>query len=189
MLTYSERSALLAVARAAINGAARGDRAVKLPPSWGQLAEPRGAFVTLHQRGELRGCIGFIEASEPLIEVVARVAIKAAREDPRFTPVTAEEAETLEVEISVMSPLTPVKDPEEIRVGVHGLILELGAHRGLLLPQVPVEYGWTREQFLDQTARKAGLPPSAWRDPRAKLLRFEAEVFGEQSVKEGHDGG
>lgn len=176
---------MLGIARAAIGAAARREKKIVVPPVTGALAEPRGAFVTLHLQGELRGCIGYVEATDALMEVVARAAVKAATQDPRFAPVTADEAEGVEIEISVMTPVTPVTDPAAIRVGVHGLIIELGAQRGLLLPQVPVEYGWTREEFLSHTARKAGLPASAWRDPRAKLFWFEAEVFDEHGVHHG----
>ena len=182
MLTDSERVQLLSVARAAVGAAARKEKKLALPAARGALAEHRGAFVTLHMEGELRGCIGYVEAAEPLVEVVARAAAKAAREDPRFDPVSAAEVDRLEIEISVMSPVTPVPDTAEIRLGVHGLIIELGGNRGLLLPQVPMEYGWTREEFLSHTARKAGLPASAWRDPLAKLFWFEAEVFDEHGV-------
>jgi uncharacterized protein len=186
MLTDSERAQLLSVARAAVGAAARREKKIHLPAARGALGQPRGAFVTLRIGGELRGCIGYVEATDPLLEVVARAATKAAREDPRFEPVSAAEVEHLEIEISAMSRVTPLPDPADIRLGVHGLIIELGGNRGLLLPQVPLEYGWTREEFLSHTARKAGLPASAWRDPLAKLFWFEAEVFDEHGV---HDAG
>ena len=139
----------------------------------------RGAFTTLHLRGRLRGCIGYVIPTHSLYRTVAETAQAAAFDDPRFPPVTAEEAPHLKVEISVLSPLQPIR-PEEVVTGVHGLIVSKGGRRGLLLPQVPVEWGWDRETFLSQTCRKAGLPPDAWRQD-IDLQAFTAEVFGEET--------
>jgi AmmeMemoRadiSam system protein A len=136
--------------------------------------------VTLRKDHELRGCIGYIESRFPLADVVGEVAVKAAFEDPRFPPLTVSELEEITIEVSVLSPLQPVHDLEEIQVGVHGLLIELAGRRGLLLPQVASEYRWDRETFLENTARKAGLPRNAWKDPQAKIYLFSAEIAGEE---------
>ena len=141
------------------------------------LAESRGAFTTLHLFGELRGCIGYVLPTGSLYQTVAETARAAAFDDPRFQPVTEDEALHLKVEISVLSVPRPIR-PEQVEVGLHGLIVIVGARRGLLLPQVPVEWGWDRETFLSQTCIKAGLPPDAWQHG-AELQAFTAEVFGE----------
>lgn len=138
-----------------------------------------GVFVTLKKNGLLRGCIGTVECRQPLAEEIARAAVSAAREDPRFPPVSTDELPGLDVEISVLGPLERIDplDPDSIVVGRHGLVVEQGWRRGLLLPQVAPEWGWDREQFLAHTCRKAGLPPDAWRRG-ADVYRFEADVFG-----------
>ncbi|KPJ50964.1 MAG: hypothetical protein AMJ41_00550 [candidate division Zixibacteria bacterium DG_27] len=141
------------------------------------LKQKRGAFVTLHKHGRLRGCIGYIQGIRPLYETVIDMAAAAAFDDPRFPPVTPEELPELDLEISVLSPLKEVRELEEIEVGKHGLYLTLGAFSGLLLPQVATENGWDRETFLEQTCLKAGLPPAAYKDEKAKLYLFSAEVF------------
>jgi len=141
------------------------------------LLAPRGAFVTLHRDGRLRGCIGYIEPVKPLIRTVQEVAVKAAFEDPRFPPLT--EDESVQIEISVLTPPEQVSDISSIEVGRDGLIVELGPRRGLLLPQVATEYGWDRQTFLENTATKAGLPPDAWKHPSVRLYKFSAEIFGD----------
>ena len=148
----------------------------------GELAESRGVFVTLRRRPdhELRGCIGFVQPRQPLALAVSRAAA-AALEDIRFDPVTPEELPLLEVEISVLGRPVSVR-PEDVLVGTHGLIVKLGGRGGLLLPQVAAERGWDRETFLEQTCRKAGLSPGAWRDPGCQLLAFTAAVLHEAAV-------
>jgi uncharacterized protein len=141
------------------------------------LREPRGAFTTLHANGALRGCIGFVMAVEPLEKAIRETAQAAAMEDPRFPPVTEAELESLQLEISVLSPMFEIA-PEDVVVGRHGLMVSYEGRRGLLLPQVPGEWGWDRETFLAQTCRKAGLLPDVLKDG-AKLEAFTAEVFGE----------
>ncbi len=141
------------------------------------LEQPLGAFVTLRKNGQLRGCIGHLVGAGPLRETVARMACAAAFEDTRFPPLTVEEWEGVSVEISVLGPITLCEEPEAIRVGRHGLLVRQGGRSGLLLPQVPVEWGWDRETFLAQTCCKAGLSPEAWRNPGTELFWFEAEVF------------
>jgi hypothetical protein len=151
-------------------------------PQWdvGVALKARGAaFVTLTENGDLRGCIGTIEAREPLYLAVSHCAVSAATSDPRFTAVSVDEIPRLAIEISVLTPLTKVVDLNEIEVGRHGLLIRLGAQSGLLLPQVATEYGWNRTTFLEQTCAKAGLPPDAYRNPEATLYRFQANVFGE----------
>jgi AmmeMemoRadiSam system protein B/AmmeMemoRadiSam system protein A len=143
-----------------------------------ELARPRGAFVTLTKRGALRGCIGFIEPVAPLGRTIIQAAIYAATEDPRFPPVAASELQDLRIEISVLTPLSEIDGPREVRVGTHGLVVERDGRRGLLLPQVAVENGWDRETFLDEASLKAGLPRDAWKRG-AKLFVFEAIVFHE----------
>jgi AmmeMemoRadiSam system protein A len=136
-----------------------------------------GAFVTLHQEGRLRGCIGHIEPSVPLYQTVRECAVAAALDDPRFDPVTALELPGLRIEISVLSALADVC-PEGVEVGRHGLLISRGIHRGLLLPQVATQWRWDREQFLEETCIKAGLPPDAWRRG-ARVQVFTAQVFSE----------
>jgi AmmeMemoRadiSam system protein A len=161
-----------------------------LPPG---LSDPRGVFTTLYLRGDqhaglhrdlhrqLRGCVGYAVPIAPLYRAVAETARAAAFDDSRFLPVTREEALRMEVSLSVLSRLFPIR-PEEVEVGRHGLVISLGARRGLLLPQVPVEHGWDRETFLEQTCRKAGLPLDAWRKTAA-VEAFTAEVFADADVE------
>jgi uncharacterized protein len=144
-----------------------------------ELLEKRGAFVTLHSHGELRGCIGVAAARSALFETVQNCAISAAASDPRFPPLKSSELNEVRIEISVLSPLQPVSTIEQIEIGVHGLIIQLDARRGLLLPQVATEHHWNREQFLQQVCRKAGLPADAWKEG-ARIDCFTALVFGEQ---------
>jgi len=180
MFTPQEKRELLAIAREAISNVVEATPFRRRPPWQGGLAQPCGAFVTLRIGGDLRGCIGYIESTEPLADVVASVAVKAALDDPRFPPLTAAEFRRVSVEVSVLSPLRPVSDITTIEIGVHGLLLELGHHRGLLLPQVATEYGWARLEFLANLARKAGLPKDAWSDPEAKLYAFTADIIEEE---------
>lgn len=178
MLDEQQRRALLRAARQAVEAAAAGETysPTRDDPA---LQEPGAAFVTLRNRAELRGCIGVTEPKAALIDTVARMARAAAREDPRFLPVQPDEVSDLTIEISVLGPPEAVTGAKEIEVGTHGLVIERGAQRGLLLPQVAVEWGWDREQFLDQTCVKAGLPPGCWRRD-ARIYAFTAEVFGEE---------
>ena len=143
----------------------------------GGLESHRGAFVSIHGE-ELRGCLGRLETDRPVADVVAHLAAVVADSDPRFPAVTADELPGLAIEISVLTPECEVVDPADIEVGRHGLIVEQGSRRGLLLPQVATEYGWDRETFLAHTCMKAGLQPDAWRRG-ARVFRFEAQVFQE----------
>ncbi|HKD84147.1 MAG TPA: AmmeMemoRadiSam system protein A [Terriglobales bacterium] len=172
-----ERQLLLRLAHEAIEAALQG-RSVDLNPPNEHLAEGRGAFTTLHLNGKLRGCIGYVFPTQSLYCTVAETARSAAFDDPRFNPVKADEAPALKIEISVLSPLRPIK-PEEVVLGRHGLVVTYGGRRGLLLPQVPIEWEWDRTTFLEQTCLKAGLPPDAWLRG-AELHAFSAEIFSEE---------
>ncbi len=173
----TERQVLLQLARDSIQ-TALDDRQLDLTPPNPHLAQPRGAFTTLHLEGKLRGCIGYVFPTDSLYKTVADTARAAAFEDPRFEPVTLIEVPHLTVEISVLSRLQPIRS-DEVLVGKHGLVVTKGNHRGLLLPQVAPEWGWDRETFLAQTCLKAGLPADAWQHG-AQLQAFTAEVFGEE---------
>jgi len=176
-LTEAEQQQLLRVARQALEASVRNGQLPELEAFCGALAEKRGAFVTLHKAGRLRGCIGYIEALKPLYQTVAECAIAAALRDPRFDPVAPEELPALHLEISVLSPFEDIS-PEKIEVGRHGLMISQGWQRGLLLPQVATEWNWDREQFLEETCLKAGLPADAWKRG-ARIQAFTAQVFGE----------
>jgi len=177
-LDEAQRKDLLGIARRALDGYLVAGTIPTEEGARGKLAAPGTAFVTLTKKGRLRGCIGYTEAVAPLFKVVQECAVAAATEDPRFPPVSSNELPSLRIEISVLTPLVPIR-PEEVEVGRHGLMVSQGRMRGLLLPQVPGEWGWDRETFLDQACVKAGLPPSAWRHG-ATLRAFTAEVFGEE---------
>lgn len=177
MFTPDERRQVLGLARRSVHRAAAG-LPVEVPAEEGVFGRRSGAFVSLHHRGDLRGCIGHIDASQSLAQVVSRCAAAAAVEDPRFPPVTPADVAELDIEVSVLAPLEPVTDPATIEVGRHGLVVQQGWHKGLLLPQVATEQRWDRETFLSQACRKAGLPLDAWRHG-AEIFRFEAEVFAE----------
>lgn len=171
-----ERQALLRIAHDSIR-AALSNQSLPEAPYSPHLSEPRGVFTTLYLHGALRGCVGYALPVEPLYLAAAETARAAAFEDSRFWPVTQEEARDLQISLSVLSRLFPIR-PDEVVVGRHGLVASVGSRRGLLLPQVPVECGWDRETFLEQTCRKAGLPSHAWRKD-ALLEAFTAEVFGD----------
>ena len=177
--SQQERELLLELAHRSIETALEG-RKLDLTTPNAHLDEMRGAFVTLHLRGRLRGCIGYIVPQHSLYRTVAEAARAAAFEDPRFQPVTAAEAAQLAVEISVLSPPRPIR-PEEVVPGIHGLIVTKGSRRGLLLPQVPVEWNWDRETFLSQTCLKAGLPADAWMQG-TDLQAFTAEVLSDERL-------
>jgi AmmeMemoRadiSam system protein A len=184
MLDQHEREELLRRARAAIAAS------LGIPSPEGEgvpsaLARHAGAFVTLRDRNQLRGCIGYLETDLRLADVVQRCAVSAARSDPRFPPLSRAEFATMEIEISVLGSLQPVSDVRDIHVGRDGLLVQLGGRRGLLLPQVATEWGWDRETFLAHACLKAGLSPDAWQTG-AQLLKFEAEVFKEDRGAQDH---
>jgi AmmeMemoRadiSam system protein A len=205
MFTDAEKRALLEIARAAVVAQVTGrpgsdpgrsanwsqTPAVRSPIDgsighWGQTPDvplptrASGAFVTLKRNGALRGCLGTLECRRPLAEEVARLAASTSHEDPRFEPVRGWELADLHFEVSVLGPLEAI-DPraaDAIVIGRHGLVVEQGSRRGLLLPQVATEWKWNREEFLAHTCRKAGLPSDAWQSA-AHVYRFDAEVFGD----------
>lgn len=181
-LEAADRALLLQIARRAIE-ASLGAPGAGAPPPRPALERKAGAFVTLRRRAddELRGCVGFIEPLHSLRETVARAAASAAIHDARFEPVTLSELRGLAIDVSVLSPLAPIH-AEDVVVGRHGLVVERLGKRGLLLPQVPVEWGWDRLAFLDQTCEKAGLPAGSWRDRETQLFAFTAQVFGEEAA-------
>lgn len=173
------RSELLGTARRAIGARVEG-REIPTPPAGGAFEEPCGAFVTLRLGGALRGCIGYTGSDLALARVVVRCALAAAFDDPRFPPVTLDELSALDVEISVLGLLEAVSGPEEIEAGRHGVAVEHGHARGLLLPQVATEHAWDAERLVAETCLKAGLSRDAWR--AGVLFRFEAEVFGDLAL-------
>jgi AmmeMemoRadiSam system protein A len=179
MLDADDQRRLLNLARRCLEARVR--RQPQPPVEYeGALDVCRGAFVSIHDDDDLRGCLGRLETDRAVADVVAHLATVVADSDPRFAPVTPEELPTLVIEISVLTPEYEVADVTEIEVGRHGLIVERGSRRGLLLPQVATEYGWDRETFLDHTCVKAGLPADAWRRG-ARVFRFEAQVFHENA--------
>lgn len=179
MFTKEQQRALIDIARHAVARSVTG-RPAAAPTGSGAVPEASGAFVTLKKHGQLRGCIGTLECRRPLAEEVARAAVSAARDDPRFAPVRASELDDLAIEISVLGPLEAIdpRAPDAIVIGRHGLVVEQGSRRGLLLPQVAPEWGWDRDTFLAHTCTKAGLPADAWQTG-AQVYRFAAEVFGD----------
>jgi AmmeMemoRadiSam system protein A len=173
-----ERRLLLELAHQAI--VARLERREILPACYSEhLSEPRGVFTTIYSDQKLRGCVGYPGALAPLFRAVIETAQGAAFDDPRFPPLTLAEAANLQVSLSILSPLVPIA-AEEVQVGRHGLVVSYKGRRGLLLPQVPVEHGWDRLTFLQQTCRKAGIPLDAWQHG-ATIEAFTAEVFGDVS--------
>jgi hypothetical protein len=175
--TESEKAALRATAKNAIQAALE-HKSFRPPDALTPaLSLKRGAFVTLTVNGQLRGCIGLIEADQPLYEVVATMAKAAAFQDPRFPPLDAGEFKNVKIEISVLTPPRPVTDPRQIQPGRDGIIMRRFPHAGLLLPQVATQYGWDRETFLNETCIKADMPPDCWKDKNTQISIFSAEVF------------
>jgi AMMECR1 domain-containing protein len=166
-LSTADKQLLLQVARDSIAAQLTGKAATPVQATSPVLKELRGAFVSLHRRGQLRGCIGYIDAIKPLLQTVQEMAPAAAFHDPRFRPLQADELADLEIEISVLTPMR--------------LYIVRGLNRGLLLPQVATQYHWDRATFLAQTCNKAGLPPDAWKDPNTQIFIFRAEIFADHT--------
>jgi AmmeMemoRadiSam system protein A len=181
-LSSDDWLALVGIARRAIASAILEQRILDFPALPAALSEPSGAFVSLYREGALRGCVGQVENPGPLADVVARSAINAALYDSRFSPVTAEEVEILEIEISVLTSPERIP-PDAVVAGRHGLMVARGPFRGLLLPQVATERNWSSQRLLEETCIKAGLARDAWRDPATVVLGFTAEVFSEKRVR------
>ncbi len=178
-LTQTEKEILHRIARLSAESSVRGSTAndIKEEELTDILKEKRGAFVTLKRGGKLRGCIGNIIATTPLYKTVEIMARAAALDDPRFQPMKESELNDLEIEISALTPLERIESIDQIEVGKHGLYLKRGWSSGLLLPQVPGEYGWDLNTFLEHTCLKANLSPDAWKDPATEIYIFSAEVF------------
>jgi AmmeMemoRadiSam system protein A len=177
LLTDEEKKELLEIAKDSIESRLAGQRRSGREPAGPDLQ--RGAFVSLHRHGRLRGCIGCIKAGgEKLGRTIREMASAAAFNDPRFPPLKKEEFRDLDIEISVLTPLKEIKDIKEIEIGVHGLYIVNDYCCGLLLPQVAAEYKWDPVTFLEETCRKAGLPPGAWKHPDTHIYVFSADIFG-----------
>jgi AmmeMemoRadiSam system protein A len=176
-LTEQDKKALHDIAKTVIENKARGKAIPEFKVESSILKENRGAFVTIQKKGQLRGCIGYIEGHGPLHQTIEEMAEAAAFRDPRFHPVKEKELAELEIEISVLTPLKRVLDINEIEVGKHGIYIKKGWFSGLLLPQVATEYGWDRQTFLEHTCQKAGLPSSAWREKDTEIYIFSADIF------------
>lgn len=179
-LTTEQQRVLLKLARDTITAHLSGGALPKLPDVQGELALKCGAFVTLHKKGMLRGCIGHMVGMKPLVETVQEMAIAAATEDSRFPSVKTDEMKDIDIEISVLSPMKKITDVSEIQVGVHGIMMSQGWRRGVLLPQVATEQGWDRDTFLTHTCYKAGLSPDAWKSPETTIEIFSAQVFDDR---------
>ncbi|RKX79745.1 MAG: AMMECR1 domain-containing protein [Spirochaetes bacterium] len=175
MTTPRDRETLIAIARSAIEAELDGQKLeiTEYPEGSG------GVFVTLKSEGRLRGCIGHLQSEDPIYKTVAKMARSAAFSDPRFPPLTRNEFDSISIEISRLSEFFPIA-AENVVVGTHGLLLSMGYHSGLLLPQVPGEQGWDRTAFLSGLCRKSGLPEGSWENTEAVLEAFTAEVFGEK---------
>jgi AmmeMemoRadiSam system protein A len=172
-----ERTLLLQLAHESIVSAIE-RREISFDAPTAHLAENRGVFTSLYLRGELRGCVGYALPVSSVYRAVAETARAAAFDDTRFSPVTAEETPELKIELSILSP-PQAATPERVQIARHGLLISHKGRRGLLLPQVPVEHGWDRNTFLEQTCRKAGLPTNAWQQG-ATIETFTAEIFGDK---------
>ena len=184
-LNSEEKKTLLKIARGTLESYLKEGKTEDFNIESSNLKEKRGAFVTLKKGGELRGCIGRIVADKPLYEVIGEMAIEAATGDPRFPSLEYSELKDVEIEISVLTPFREVKDIDEIEVGRHGLMIRKGFYSGLLLPQVPTEYRWDRDAFLQHTCIKAGLSPQDYKDKDAVIYSFCAIVFSEEEFKKG----
>lgn len=179
-MTDAQKQTLLRLAREAI--LSRFDPSQPELPAEPEFQAKRGLFVTLRLDGDLRGCIGLIQPRRSIAEEVVEMAREAAFGDPRFPPLRREELPRIEIEVSLLSEMIPVRDISEIVIGRDGLLLRQGFRSGVFLPQVPVEWNWDLQTYLSQLCRKAGLPDRAWKRDDAELFRFEAEVFGETHI-------
>lgn len=179
MLNENEQHELVQVARTTLETFLTTGKSPEFDGVSKALHAQAGAFVTLHAGEKLRGCIGTFSADTPLYETVKKMAVASATNDPRFSAVTADELESIQIEISVLSPLKKV-NADEVEVGRHGLEISGYGRRGVLLPQVATEHGWDRETFLQQTCYKAGLPLDAWKESETVIEVFEAQVIKEQ---------
>ena len=181
MLTKEQRKSLLEMARSTIEEYVKTKKVKEFEISDPVFLKERGVFVTIHKDGQLRGCIGNIIAHEPLYVSVRNMAIASATEDPRFPPLSQDELGKIDVEISVLSEPKRIYNIDEIKLGTHGVIVKKGFQSGVFLPQVAIETGWNREEFVSYLcSHKAGLDPLAWKDKDTQLFIFSAEVFSEK---------
>ncbi|MCK5707311.1 MAG: AmmeMemoRadiSam system protein A [Candidatus Aureabacteria bacterium] len=179
MLNEDNKKELLRIARESLDSYLKDGNEKEFSVESEILKEKMGAFVTLKNKGNLRGCIGYIIGVKPIFETVAEMAINAGTRDTRFSPVTASELAEIRFEISVLTPFEKIDSIDEIEVGKHGLYIKKGFYSGLLLPQVATEYGWDRDEFLKHVCQKAGLGMDAWKQG-AEIFIFSAQVFGEE---------
>ena len=185
-LAVSDRRQLLDLARAAVEAAARRDPMPELDPAGlsPALRAPAAAFVTIHESGELRGCVGMMRFDVPLWENVREAAVAATLDDPRFLPVSETELSGLELEVSVLDPLVELREPANFVAGRHGIVAERDGRRALLLPQVAADMGWDAGQMLDAVCRKAHFAEHAWRDAETKLYVFESSRYSEHGLSD-----
>jgi len=180
-LSEKDKETLMHIARTTIEHKVKGKEPPEFEADSPILREKRGAFVTIHKHGRLRGCIGYIEAIKPLYITIQEMAEAAALNDSRFPPVSPDELGLLDLEISVLTPLERIKDINEIQIGKHGILLKSGYHQGVFLPQVATEQGWDRITFLDEICFKAGIhDKNCWKSEDAEIYIFSAEVFEEK---------
>lgn len=179
-MTDAQKVTLLKLARTAIASRFGGEK--PQVPTDEAFKERRGLFVTITQKGELRGCIGMMQSNKSIAKEVVDMAREAAFGDPRFPALRREELDSLNIEISILGPLIPVEEVSQIQIGRDGLLLRKGFNSGVFLPQVPVDWNWDLDSYLSQLCQKAGLPNGAWKSPDADLYRFEAEVFSENDI-------
>ena len=181
MLNSGQRKKLLQIARSSIETYLKTKQMLQLTESDPLLGQEIGAFVTLHEHGELRGCIGSLIGKKTLYLTVRDMAVEAAVGDPRFHSVSLPELNAIEIEVSVLSPLKRIKSVDEIKLGEHGVLIKSGINSGVFLPQVATETGWSKEEFLSQLcAQKAGLLPEAWKNKTTEIYTFTADVFSEK---------
>ncbi len=184
MLSIQQRKKLLGIARQSIQTYLQTGKKLQINEADPVLNQKMGAFVTLNQHQELRGCIGNLVGSQPLYLIVRDMAVEAAVDDPRFSPLSLKELEEVEIEISALSVLEKVPSADKIELGKHGVLVKKGFNSGVFLPQVATETGWSKEEFLNNLcAHKAGLPRDAWKDKNTELYIFSAEVFSEKDLK------
>ena len=176
-LSEEEKKTLHKIALTAIKKRLEKEPPSKLESTTNTLKEKRGAFVSLHKHGQLRGCIGYVHGVKPLAEAINDMAIAAAFQDPRFPTLKENELSDLDIEISVLTPMKQISDIKQIELGKHGLMMIKGPYSGLLLPQVATQYNWDRQTFLSETCHKAGLPADAWKDDDTEIYIFSAEIF------------
>ena len=186
MLTEDEKKEILSLARRTIESYVENGIINKYSSKNENLKQHAGAFVTIHKDGRLRGCIGMIESNLPLFETIIEMAIESSSSDPRFEPVKIDELKALEIEVSVLFPKKRIKNIDEIVLGKHGVIVKRGYASGVFLPQVALETGWTKEEFMRNLCEgKANLPAECYKDKETEVYIFEAQVFSEKGTHDG----